>query len=187
MFFDSLSNISLPIKLAQFNAHALDNQVQLSWTTASEYNSLGFDIERSQNGINWETLNFVPSKNTQNIRIDYEYIDAAPLQGMNQYRLKQMDKDGAFAYSPIRSVWMQRNQQVIELFPNPANSTINISGGTDYQHTKVSIFNIQGKEQMSFIYNGNVQSIAIDQLKPGMYYIRFSNDRKTETLKFTKA
>jgi hypothetical protein len=109
-----------PVKLIHFKVHVLDNDVKLIWSTATEKDNLGFNIERSVDNRNWTTLGFVPGNGTTTHQQNYTYADVAPLDGVNYYRLKQMDTDGKHEYSPIVVADLKASTLQFDVFPNPS-------------------------------------------------------------------
>ncbi|NUQ83039.1 MAG: hypothetical protein HUU10_15660, partial [Bacteroidetes bacterium] len=88
----------LPVELSGFSAASFSSGVKLVWSTKTEQNNAGFEVERKTTG-NWTSLGFVAGKGTTNHPQSYSFIDAA-VSGKASYRLKQVDTDGAFSYSP---------------------------------------------------------------------------------------
>ena len=117
----------LPVEWSQFAAKQVDNTVDLNWQTATESNNKGFEIEYSIDGAVWKYVDFVAGAgNSQQIQA-YEYTHKTPALGQNYYRLKQIDLDGSFSYSPIRSVYFAGTAPKVHVFPNPATQYANIS------------------------------------------------------------
>lgn len=112
----------LPVELLEFNAVIRDNSVKLAWSTASEKDNMGYDLERSADGNNWSAIGFIPGKGTSNHRMDYFFEDKKPITGVNYYRLKQMDNNGKFEYSPIVVADTHKGDQPFDVFPNPSKS-----------------------------------------------------------------
>lgn len=94
----------VPVELASFSANFKNNGVELSWTTASETNIFGFDVERSSDQINFDRIGFVRGHQTAAISRQYSFIDNKITSGNYYYRLKQIDNDGSFQYSEILSI-----------------------------------------------------------------------------------
>lgn len=113
---------SLPVKLLNFKTIILNEGVKLVWSTASEKNNHGYDVERSADNRNWTTLGFVHGNGTTTERHDYTFTDDDPLAGVNYYRLKQMDTDGKHKYSPIAVADVHANSLQFDIFPNPSNT-----------------------------------------------------------------
>lgn len=116
----------LPVELTEFNGKPSRDGIMLFWETASELNNSGFEIQRSNNGRDWEKIDFVEGKGTSNEMNQYRFEDLDPFSGINYYRLKQVDYDGAFEYSKVIAVEYNIAEKDIQVFPNPSNGLINI-------------------------------------------------------------
>ena len=112
---------ALPVELIDFNATIPNNsQVRLFWSTASEKDNLGYEVERSADGYSWSSLTFIPGNGTTVQRSDYNFTDHHPLYGVNYYRLKQTDVDGKYQYTPMVVAEMRTNALQFDVFPNPS-------------------------------------------------------------------
>jgi len=120
---------ALPVTWLTFRAALNDNNgVDLFWSTGAESNNEGFDVERSNDGRDWQTIDFVPGAGTTSEVSNYQYTD--PLishpSSLIYYRLKQRDFDGSIDYSPVRTVELSA-QNGIRVYPNPANEEVTVS------------------------------------------------------------
>ncbi|MEM9847364.1 MAG: T9SS type A sorting domain-containing protein [Bacteroidota bacterium] len=112
----------LPVELLSFKGRALEEAVLLEWTTATEINNKGFFVERSEDSKAWKSLGFVEGQGNSLEQHDYNFLDEQPISGVGYYRLKQVDFDESFEYTPIISVEFGADKIVLsELFPNPTN------------------------------------------------------------------
>ncbi|MFM9948121.1 MAG: choice-of-anchor D domain-containing protein [Saprospiraceae bacterium] len=130
------SQAALPIELINFEVAATDKNTSLTWATATELNNDFFQIERSPDGRTFEAIGEVDGAGTSSETLQYAYTDEKPLSGWNYYRLKQVDFDGQFAYSPVRAVLMGKataNLDQLRLFPNPAENEIFIQSPANIQ------------------------------------------------------
>ena len=93
-FLDILNPTPLPVELMYFNATPVKDGVLVEWSTASEYNSDYFSLERSIDGQSWKQVQEVQAAGNSTSRIDYDYLDQDPIHGLSYYRLKQIDYDG---------------------------------------------------------------------------------------------
>ena len=159
---------TLPIELISFNLSKTEKNVQLNWATASELNNSGFEIQRSNDDKEWETLGFINGAGNSNNIIHYSYIDESPLMA-NYYRLKQIDYDGSFEYSSIKYIdFSGRNN--ISVFPNPTAKSINISGIATDMVLQIFLFDFTGR--LINTYNPNTSKIDMNEYKNGIYYLR---------------
>ena len=136
----------LPVELVSFTAQLRGSQVNLNWVTASEKNNRGFEVQRSQDARDFSTVLFKEGNGTTSARSTYATIDARPLPGLNYYRLKQIDNDGQFAYSPVVIV---KNAGLTEaiLFPNPTSGklTVALPQATTAEALRVRIMDLTGR------------------------------------------
>ena len=126
-FETDLDNI-VPVELTNFTAQVINGNVELKWTTATELNNSGFDVERSINDGAFESISFIPGAGTTTETQQYFYTDEN-IYGFLKYRLKQIDFDGHFEYSQIISVNSLANLsfELHQNYPNPFNPITNIS------------------------------------------------------------
>ncbi len=89
----------VPVELTSFAAVIADDNVQLNWTTATEINNQGFEIQKRTDNGEFEKVGFVPGHGTTTDIQAYSYVDSKVASGNYTYRLKQMDFDGSFEYS----------------------------------------------------------------------------------------
>jgi uncharacterized repeat protein (TIGR01451 family) len=179
-------NTALPVTWNSFTVTAQSNKALLKWSTASEQNNKGFEIERSADGNTWTNIDFVASKakdgNSSQL-LGYEAVDAQPLQGVNYYRLRQTDIDGRYVYSAIREVSFAINSQ-LSIHPNPATEYIIIKGLAGNENVK--IYDAIGKVVKELKVTGSTVTISLDALPKGIYHIAVKAGDKTETRKLIK-
>jgi hypothetical protein len=96
-------NAGVPVELKSFSAELIENKGVLSWTTATETNNRGFEIERKYLTADWSTLGFVPGAGTTTEPQNYIFSEDLEIPGIYLYRLKQVDFDGTFQYSDVNS------------------------------------------------------------------------------------
>jgi hypothetical protein len=138
----------LPVGLIGFHAKPDRNVVDLDWSTSTESNDGYFTIERSRDGLGFDSLQRVNSmaiNGNSNTQLDYGSVDPNPYPGTSYYRLRQTDLDGRHAYSGIVSVNFDRSQS-ISVYPNPTSAALYI-GGLDQRVTslKAEWFDVSGK------------------------------------------
>jgi len=163
----------LPTRFLLFTANKEGNTVVLDWATAMEQNSKGFDIERSTEGSDWTRIGNVNSKavnGNSHVRLDYSFTDKQPLIGKNIYRLKQLDFDGKFDYSPVVSV-VQDSKTNIIVYPNPVAHELIVEGVP--AHNEVRIYNLLGQElSISAVQaGGNKVRLNVSALASSVYFV----------------
>ncbi len=185
--------VSLPIELIEFNvAKNNDNQVILKWATASEKNNAYFSLQRSRDGRIWGEIGQVKGAGNSSQRRDYTFVDDHPDDGINYYRLQQFDWDGQSAFSPIRSVLIERKAFLVLLYPNPTRSNINLQlDGTLGKMYRIKIVNALGQQLpivLTEINTGQTYQLPTDSWTPGLYFLLISdeNGRMLEVIPFSK-
>ncbi len=173
---------ALPVELTSFTAASTSSAtaVVLNWTTATEVNNYGFEIERqtvaqiSNLSSKWETIGFVEGHGNSNSQKDYLFIDESAPSGTIQYRLKLIDTERKFEYSEIVEVEIENLPTEFELFqnyPNPFNpkTVIGYTIGTSHSPAKgfviLKIFDVLGNE---------VATLVNEEKKPGVYEVEFN-------------
>jgi hypothetical protein len=115
----------LPVELARFTASASGESVDLRWSTTSEENNAGFDVERSTDGETFTTIGFEPGVGTTEEAQSYRFVDReAPFATTLFYRLRQVDTDGTFEYSPVVEVQVTPSAvALLPVAPNPVSAS----------------------------------------------------------------
>lgn len=175
---------ALPVTLGFFDVKPIEQGNLLQWSSLTESNNMGFEVQQSVGNANGFTkIGFVDSKakhgNSQT-EIQYSFEDKAPLNGaFVYYRLKQIDMDGKSAFSPVRSIKLY-NARNINVYPNPSQGSFTVNTG------------ILGKQQLMLMdMNGQVlyrldPSSGIAQLsglKPGCFVLKVSNDKGEDAMR----
>jgi hypothetical protein len=157
------------------------NQVELTWSTATETNNDFFTVEKSNNGTDFKALAQVPGAGNSNQILNYKLIDEQPYEGVSYYRLKQTDFDGKYTYSELRTVSLNiaDGHNKINIYPNPSNLNgvyVALPNNFEEGNTMVQLIDIHGK----VIYSNNYflqyakapQFINLDQIANGIYTIK---------------
>jgi hypothetical protein len=175
-------NDPVPIELLNFNANQLGKQVKLDWQTATEINNDYFTIERTADGINFETLDTIDGAGNSIYTLSYYTFDEVPLKGVSYYHLKQVDFNGDFSFSQLRSVNFDGSEIILDSYPNPSvGEDIDITlSGFDGTADMLHIAIYDGLSRLIYQEESNVnpasvkQSVRVslpDNTKDGMYYI----------------
>ena len=140
--------VPLAVAFLSFSAEVTaEEEVHLQWRTTNEIDHLGFEIERKSITGTWMKLGFIENKETNQPEIEYVFTDKNPEKN-NYYRLKQIDMDGTFSYSPIKLVELEKILvSKIEVSPNPFRNAIQLNViSSSEQALKVDIFNANGQK-----------------------------------------
>jgi Secretion system C-terminal sorting domain len=177
--------IALPIELMNFNAKANNSTVNLAWQTATEKSSSHFDIERSANGKDWSKIGVVKARGTSQQKVDYRFNDETPLSNLNYYRLKQVDFDGQFDYSPVVTAVTGKGK-LKGFFPNPTADKITLVGNDLTNDDVITVFDLNGRNVKTQKVSGS--QIDVSDLAKGFYILAISdiNGRSIERVRFVK-
>jgi len=167
--------VPLPVQLVSFNAVSNDNTtVQLNWLTALEINNDFFDIEKSVDANNWNTIANIQGAGNSSIEQQYSYIDNAPAQGANYYRLRQCDYDGTCQYSPIAMANVTLPLPPFKLYVTN-NGTIEVNGADNAMPVALTLYNINGVVQYSgTVYNNTSYQLNVNHFHKGIYIVAAS-------------
>lgn len=167
----------IPVELASFTASANGNNVSLNWSTASELNNRGFEIERSQKSEvksqKWERIGFIEGKGTTTGKNNYTFFDKGLSPGTYQYRIKQIDFDGTFEYYNLAEtieIGIPTEFVLEQNYPNPFNPATTIKYNIPNVGTglalsvQLKIYDVLGKE---------IATLFNEEKQPGIYEISF--------------
>lgn len=192
--------ITLPVSLLNFSGYKSGSKNVLKWTTTSEQNNAGFEVQRSSDGVNYITLGYVntlaPGGNSQS-EISYNYDDNSPVVNKrNYYRLNQKDIDGRSKISNV--VLINGDKPTVigigGIFPNPASSTVNVLiDAPRRDDVTVVVMDALGKTLKQKVVNveigSNTVPVEISSLSSGSYLVKVlckSTDCETAVSKFVK-
>jgi len=146
-------DIEIPVELVSFNAAVIDKDVQLDWTTATETNNSGFELQNKRiEGNDWQVLSFIPGKGTTIEPQNYNYIDKNLSPGKYLYRLKQIDFNGSFEYYPDAfgieiDLTIPLHFTLEQNYPNPFNPSTKIKYSVPQSsYVIIKVFDILGNE-----------------------------------------
>ncbi len=141
----------IPVELTSFTARIGNSSVILSWSTATETNNNGFEVQR-KDADKWEKVTFIKGKGTTTEKSEYSYTDDFKYQsvsGVIVYRLKQVDFSGLFSYSTLLNVsvdFTPKEYSLYQNYPNPFNPSTKIKFALPFDsRVKISIYNILGE------------------------------------------
>ncbi|SIQ69401.1 MULTISPECIES: T9SS type A sorting domain-containing protein [Pontibacter] len=187
LFVTSQEIVSLPVELVSFKAQSTKDGVQLSWKTASELDNKGFEVEVSANGKNFRKIAFVGSKvGTTSLVQNYSYLDTRAAAGINYYRLKQVDLDGAFEYSKVVAV---NNAAVASssVYPTLASHEVTVRVAASDEQVMISVADMTGKQLLA-IQNPSERQVVlpVQHLQNGIYFVTVTTGAQKEVIRFMK-
>jgi hypothetical protein len=162
----------VPVELSSFTATAFNTEVVLNWSTSSELNNQGFEIQRKSlsNEFGWQTIGFVEGSGNSTTAKNYSFADKNPIRGTLLYRLKQIDFDGSFKFYVSEGVNFVGvyNYALEQNYPNPFNpSTIINYSIPDAGNVSLKIYNLLGSE---------VATLVDEYMEAGNYSVEFSTE-----------
>jgi hypothetical protein len=183
----------MPVELQSFSAKTIRGRVELNWSTATEVNNAGFDIERYAGG-SWGRIGFVEGAGTTNSPNTYSFVDA-DAKGTVSYRLKQIDRNGQFAYSQaveVKAPLTLEDYGLSQNFPNPFNPSTTITFAMrNEEHVSVTVYNSLG-QAVATLFNSvakpnEIYSLKFDgkDLSSGMYFYALQSASRHEVKKMS--
>jgi|GEM_PF-1059836 len=176
----NFTNSPLPVTLVSFNGKKVADGTELAWTTANEKNVASFNIQRGDNNI-FSTIAIVNAKNLAN-GSTYFYTDHSPVMSeINFYRLKMIDRDGNFTYSPILKIKSPANKKSYSLYPNPLTGQVlylkipaNVSGDIRVVVSTVAGTVIEKRNiRVSELVNSQLP-LQLTNLAAGLYQVQIT-------------
>ena len=173
----------VPVELTSFTGAFVGNDVHLKWTTATELNNRGFEIQRSANGSSFATVAFVDGNGTTTNQKQYSFIDRNVEARMNYaYRLKQVDFNGTFDYSSVVNIGFTLPLEFVleQNYPNPFNPSTNIAFAVPVKsNVSLDIYNLIGQKIMTLV-QGEVEAgkhtsqLNAASMSSGIYLVKLT-------------
>jgi hypothetical protein len=183
----------VPVELTSFAASVNGKNVNLAWTTATETNNSGFEVERKSTTSNWQKIGFVNGNGTTSEKQAYAYSDNNVLEGKYSYRLKQVDFNGSFEYSNSVEVEVLTpgRFELNQNYPNPFNPSTEIKFSLPVAgNVKLSVYNLLGQEVQTLL-NGFMEAgvhtvnFNAKNLNSGIYLYKLEANGLTSVRKMT--
>jgi hypothetical protein len=183
--------LTVPVELTTFEAKIQDKEIVLNWTTATEMNNQGFEIQRKYENNEFATIGLVKGHGTTTSPNQYSFVDRPAESGKYSYRLKQLDFDGKYEFSQVVEVnWDPvQSYNLAQNYPNPFNPTTTFKFGImEKVNVKLSVLNLLGEEIAVLINEekeaGNYTMVfnGVD-LPSGVYYYQLKAGNFVDTKK----
>ena len=184
---------TLPVSLLGLSGTPKDNSVVLKWSTASEINNKGFEVQRKTETGDWVAIGFVQGSGSSQSTHYYDYTDNNLQPNRYYYRLRQVDIDGRFEYSPVVSAVIGSAEKfsLEQNYPNPFRSEtvirFTLPGKTN---VKLSLYDIQGRLVRTLV-NGSrdkgTHAVTVNSttLTSGLYYYKLESENFSAVKKMT--
>lgn len=168
-----LSIVGLPITLISFDVKVDDGKVDLNWSTATELNFDYFLLQRSSDGVKFDSIGFVKGHGTTNVKQNYKAVDETPFIGKNYYRLTSVDFDKKTETFAIKYV-LFGGEKNITLSPNPFNGQqITLNTNFEFSGT-INVYDNLGLLVYSENTNGGVINFT-SPLRTGIYVVKLTS------------
>lgn len=184
--------LPLPVRLSSFTA-TLNSQggVNLKWTTDLEQHSSHFSVERSPDGINFSTIGTVRSAGNSSSMRNYVFVDDGLLVESLFYRLKMVDVDGRYEYSPTKKISFKNRGLTFVLAPNPGTGPVQLTiEGEAKGPLSITLLDQTGRElireKKTKTRNMLQWQPDLSGLSAGLYFIRITGDQVNHILKLVK-
>ena len=185
-------NMILPVKLLSFKAESAGRGTnKLNWITAEESNSNFFAIERSANGKDYIEIGRVAAAGNSSTQKNYSFTDAQPIEGVNYYRLKQVDKNNKFEYSAVKKLILSNRGLDFQVGPNPFTTQLDllVTGDTKTPLT-ADIVDVNGRllsqTRLAKTTSQLKKNIDLSTIASGVYILRITGENVLYTQKLIK-
>ncbi len=179
----------LPIELFDFQGKALDQEIVLTWTTLSEINNDYMAVERSGDGKTFTEIGRIAGARTTYEKHTYSLTDKKPLNGMNYYRLRQVDFDGVARLHQVIGIRFGEENQGMVLSPNPATDRLTVEWSfSGSQSVVLRIFDLNGRQLAAYTVPAGsaIPELPLYDLPAGTYILRASQGQEVGVMKFVK-
>lgn len=182
----------LPVELTDFQVTANSNdKVNISWASATEINHKMYEIERSQNGKDFESIKQTVAKGDVNKAAQYSFIDETPYSGVSYYRLRMIGKNGADDLSKTLSVTFKSSKVRLKFYPNPVQDNVRIYiASPSSEDFNLDVFDVTGKliwsKKVSTESESTEWLVDTHNWSKGVFFVKLSNEKTVITEKIMK-
>ncbi|MDQ6756017.1 MAG: T9SS type A sorting domain-containing protein [Bacteroidota bacterium] len=183
----------VPIRLLSFSGIKEENKVHLNWKTSYEQNNNYFDVEFSKDGNQWASIGRVASKGNSTNEVSYSLVHKNPVNGANFYRLKEVGKDGNYAYSNVVVInFVINGLSINSVYPNPFSDKISIAVSSENS----AVIHVLLSDNLGRVLKSETVSIQkgvnefllndLGNLSPGLYSLQIKTPYTTVNYKIKK-
>jgi len=163
----------LDVQLLNFDVERDGSYSRLAWSTSMEVNNDYFEVQRANNNGLFKSIGIVDGTGNSAFLKSYQFIDKDPVKGSNYYRLKQVDNDGDFDYSPVRQLLFNERNFTVSITPNPATELITIRMQGEPTYSDLMLIDGTGRcvwsEKMKS--NNSTTDVQVNELSVGTYML----------------
>lgn len=168
--FKVTGNAVLPVKLISFTARKENNNVLLQWSTATESNSKNFIVQHSIDQKGWSDIGTVAAAGNSNLIKNYQYLHTGPINGVNYYRILQVDIDNKTSISKVVSVSTTNTESSIKVLNNPvSNGSLQLQLSAP---VSLSFYTANGKLLWIKQFSSGLQQMDVSSYLKGIYFLK---------------
>ncbi|HYM93033.1 MAG TPA: T9SS type A sorting domain-containing protein, partial [Chitinophagaceae bacterium] len=165
---------TLPVTWLSFTATKQNSSVTLNWSTATEQNTMDYEVQHSINGSDWSNIGVVTAAGNSNTTRQYGFVDQNPVIGSNYYRLLQLDADGRINYSKVIVFNFQAAGYQLKIYPNPVlNGVVTVNLKQAY---KLEVYNNIGAKMMEREFSAGEHLFNVSLLSKGTYFMKAKDE-----------
>ncbi|TAE63308.1 MAG: T9SS C-terminal target domain-containing protein [Bacteroidetes bacterium] len=180
----NINAFTLPVVWGSFTAEKVGTNAILTWQTLQEQNTKHFVLERSLDGTQFASIFTTQARGNSTQVQTYRYTDVSPVKGINYYRIKQVDNDGRFTYSEVRTVRFDGQKGAISVIPNPIKSTFAVQIVGNQSLATIELLSMSGQKLAAY---QQISELAKHEVpagtKPGTYLLRIVDATSSTTQK----
>ena len=181
--WNNICSVILPISLQSFNVARINqSDVAVNWQTANEINNSYFNVERSNDATNFLPVAKVSAQNGQGTH-NYNSTDKSAMDGMNYYRLKQVDIDGRFVYSDVRKVFIENSGRTVQVI---YGNGIWLSASPAWLNSTATLLTANSQVVERFEINKSLVQVNLNRYPAGIYFILVQKDNNRIIQKIIK-
>ncbi len=158
---------TLPVRLLSFKSEIQSLGVELTWQTNEEIGNSHFEVEKSSNAQNFEVIGRVNGQGTVKGKQNYSFLDSSPKNGLNYYRLKQVDFDGKVEYSRVIAAKFG-GTGVFRAYPNPASHLLSIELPAQLTFESAQLVDLTGRKVRAFV----TENLKLEGIENGIYLLK---------------
>ncbi len=192
-YFALKGGSALPVDLTEFEVSKHGEQALIEWSTATEINSDYYEVLRSPNGINFKSIGRIEAANNSTQIQNYSFTDEHPLEGINYYRLAEIDNGGRYEKFKIKSLTFNFANIITDFFPNPVNNNVTLLFNSySDENYDLQISDLLGRTlyslQTQAVKGINQLNLTTNNLSAGIYFINLTDtNNHVSSMKFMKS
>ncbi len=184
-FANTNTSTPLPVVLGTISAVNVGKENEVRWETRTEHSGDYFEVERSKDGKNFAKTGTVTAKGTAPAQ--YLFTDARPFSGVNYYRLKMINADGAQQYSKVVQATVNGGSFELAVYPNPVSNELSVRISAVTGKGVLEVTDIAGRILLSKpVVAEGIVSLSMQQLANGVYLLKYHDDLNTQAIKVNK-